>query len=444
MGRVIPLAILLLSFVVNLLQAQWQANGIPVCDTSANSGFYLLPQIASDGQGGAFVCWRDARNSSYGNNLGLDIYAQRIAADGTILWQKNGIPIVVAPYNQQYPRMIGDGKGGVFIAWEDDRSLANTEIFAQYINAQGQSAWQGGGLKGAESPGLFISLALDGHGGLLLAWNGPNINNVCAQRLDSSGARIWGDSGLVVSNRSGSVYPTDVAIVSDEQAGAIVVWSQGYQVLVQRIDSIGAIRWAADGVPLTDSLRNVHVTLTSDSRNGAVVGWANHDSLQYAQRIRANGQKMWGQDGISLGEGGGGVDRQTDDGDGGAYVGYWHFVQHIDSSGNKKWADQGTQFTNANADFSNTVQARNGSAGVWCFYSYNEGGLSTSLDIRGQYVDSEGNTHWGPNGKGIAVTSGIQDYSQATSNDNGTALIAWDDFRNGHCMSSEPFGHNSG
>jgi hypothetical protein len=41
--------------------------------------------------------------------------------------------------------------------------------------------------------------------------------------------------------------------------------------------------------------------------------------------------------------------------------------------------------------------------GVWCFYTYDAGGTSTSLDIRGQYIDSAGNPRWGKNGKGVCV-----------------------------------------
>jgi hypothetical protein len=96
----------------------------------------MLPQIASDGAGGAFVCWRDARSGK-----SYDVYAQHIAKDGKMLWQKNGSPIVDDIANQQYPRIVGTGKGDAFIAWEDDRS-GNTYIYVQRINGDRLNYWQ--------------------------------------------------------------------------------------------------------------------------------------------------------------------------------------------------------------------------------------------------------------------------------------------------------------
>ncbi|MEW6510472.1 MAG: hypothetical protein AB1428_05875 [Bacteroidota bacterium] len=220
--------------------AQWVVNGVPVCDTTANVNIYLLPQIASDGNGGAVVCWRDARNGA-----DYDIYAQHIASDGTMLWQKHGIPVVIAPGSQQYPRIMSDDQGGAYLAWEDSRSLTTTFVYAQHIDGQGNSQWQIGGVKVAEKRGLFISLARDGRGGLLLAWNGPSINNVTVQRLDALGTRVWGDGGVQISTRPGPVSTNDVAVIHDERGGAIVAWSQGEykqeQVFVQRVDSIGLL-----------------------------------------------------------------------------------------------------------------------------------------------------------------------------------------------------------
>jgi hypothetical protein len=132
---------------------QWQANGVPVCDTSANRGFYMLPQIAPDGEGGAYVVWRDACNGDY------DVYGQRIGPNGEMLWPRNGIPIVRAPNTQKFPRILGDAGGGAFIAWEDSRSDTSTYVYAQRINPRGESLWEAGGVRIAETPGLFISLA---------------------------------------------------------------------------------------------------------------------------------------------------------------------------------------------------------------------------------------------------------------------------------------------
>jgi hypothetical protein len=95
-----------LFFAVNV-NAQWQPNGVAICDTIANAGANTLPQIATDMNGGAFICWTDGRSET-----DLDIYMQHIFSDGTVQFPHNGVPLCNAYANQQFPRMISDNKGG--------------------------------------------------------------------------------------------------------------------------------------------------------------------------------------------------------------------------------------------------------------------------------------------------------------------------------------------
>jgi hypothetical protein len=84
--------------------AQWRANGVPILDTTANTGYTLL-QIADDGQGGAIISWRDGRSRK-----NLDIYAQRIDSNGVAQWRTNGVPVRTAQLKQDFPRMVVDGE----------------------------------------------------------------------------------------------------------------------------------------------------------------------------------------------------------------------------------------------------------------------------------------------------------------------------------------------
>ncbi len=413
-----------------IVLSQWFANGTAVCDTSSNKGFYMLPQIASDGNSGVFVCWRDGRSGA-----DYDIYAQHIASDGRMLWQKNGIPVVKANWNQQFCRIVGDDKGGAFIAWEDDRSATNTFVYAQHIDGLGHSQWQDGGVKAAENPGLFISLAADDHGGLILAWMGPDINNVFVQRLDATGARTWGDSGVQLSTRPGPVNENDIAVIRSSNNGAIVAWSQGNykqeQVYVQGIDSTGNPLWSANGFPVSDNAYNIEVSLTPDLKGGGIISWNRGDTLLHAQRVNGAGRLLWGDGGIIMGvvvNGGG--RRQTDDNGGGAYVGHSRYIQHVDSVGTQLWPGQGGQFTNSPTLFWNSTQARDGTRGIWNFWTY-ESNSTNSGDIYAQYFDSTGQAHWGPVGRPVCEAASLQDDPVATSANDGTAIVVWDDLRNG-------------
>ena len=59
--------------------ARWHTNGIGVCTTHRIIEYGA--SVATDGAGGAFLAWPDARTAA----TSYDIYAQRIGADGAYL-----------------------------------------------------------------------------------------------------------------------------------------------------------------------------------------------------------------------------------------------------------------------------------------------------------------------------------------------------------------------
>jgi hypothetical protein len=117
--------------------AKWVQNGVVV---SAHPGTQGNSRAAPDGVGGVIIAWRDGTPQ--------DIYAQRIDANGNALWAAGGIPICNAANDQWWPVVVSDGAGGAIIAWEDDRNLATTnkDIFAQRVNANGGVMWASNGV----------------------------------------------------------------------------------------------------------------------------------------------------------------------------------------------------------------------------------------------------------------------------------------------------------
>src|SRR5207247_2001633 len=86
------------------LVAGWPTDGLAVC-----TGVPTLqsPSVASDGQGGAYVAWTDAR---LGNP---DVYAQRLAPGGLASgWPANGLAVCTATGTQENPVACADLTGG--------------------------------------------------------------------------------------------------------------------------------------------------------------------------------------------------------------------------------------------------------------------------------------------------------------------------------------------
>ncbi|MCK4597566.1 hypothetical protein KAU04_05975, partial [bacterium] len=111
----------------------WPANGVPIC-TAANH--QNKPQLVADGSEGAIITWQDQRSGSY-----YDVYAQRVDANGDTLWPADGVPICTAVNSQYGPQLVGDGSGGAIIAWNDYRSGSYYDVYAQGVDANGDTLW---------------------------------------------------------------------------------------------------------------------------------------------------------------------------------------------------------------------------------------------------------------------------------------------------------------
>ena len=75
---------------------------------------------------GLYLTWQDYRS----NSGFADIYAQRINPGGTMIWTANGVNICNQAAEQRGPKIIGDGSGGAFITWFDNRA-GNYDIYSQ-------------------------------------------------------------------------------------------------------------------------------------------------------------------------------------------------------------------------------------------------------------------------------------------------------------------------
>jgi hypothetical protein len=165
----------------------WSPGGAPVCPESDDQ---FEPAIVSDGEGGAIVAWTDLRSgtSSY-------IYAQRIGAAGDIAWDAAGVPLCAEASRQFDPAVVTDGAGGAIAAWHDSRGGMGTDIRGNRISADGIVRWQAGGIPVCLAIGdqRHVSAASDGEGGAFLAWEDARSGagwDIYAQRISANGEPV--------------------------------------------------------------------------------------------------------------------------------------------------------------------------------------------------------------------------------------------------------------
>jgi len=283
---------------------QWTADGAEVCTSVSHQQF---PTLTWDGAGGAIVTWFDLRSGNY------DIYAQRIASGGAMLWTANGVAICTAARHQEYPTIVPDGAGGAIITWFDQRtgdSYTFSDIYAQRISPNGTVQWTANGVPLCTATGdqSNPTIATDGASGAIVTWFDFRNGNydIFAQRIDASGTVQWAADGVALNTLPGEqAYPT---IVSDDAGGAIVTWrdhgGKDYDIRAQRISGAGATQWIAQGVAVCAAADDQYdPTITSDGAGGAIISWWDYrlnDGDVYARRVLADGTPQWTPDGVAL------------------------------------------------------------------------------------------------------------------------------------------------
>jgi len=300
----------------------WGNRGIQICDTAPDPRW---AKLVSDGSGGVIIVWEDNRGQD------TRIYSQRISSDGGMLWPNSGIPVASGSGAQLQPQIIDDGMGNFIIAWMESShpqyDIGENNIYVQKIDADGKLLWTEGGIPlcTASKNQTHPELASDGSGGCIVVWhdtrNRPN-RDVYAQRVSSEGKILWEADGVLIWDVSGvdkssiEAGSYDIQII-DDSTGAIVVWQanpksatvgafKGGRIYTQRLSPTGERLWPeAIRVYENPSLKSqAYSSVVSDSAGGviigSIVGKGDWPDLVYAQRVDAEGDRLWGEKGIRL------------------------------------------------------------------------------------------------------------------------------------------------
>ena len=194
---------------------QWTADGIPICPSSSAENLSII----SDGAGGAIFVWKDERG------IDRDIYAQRIDNSGTVLWASDGLSVCAASGDQIEPCLVSDGAGGAIISWCDPRS-GDLDVYAQRIDASGTALWETDGLAIASGVGDQRCCRIQeyGSGGSIIAYVDDSSGNmdVRTQHVDGSGTMHWGPTGICVCSAAGD--QDNIVMTTDGAGGAIITW----------------------------------------------------------------------------------------------------------------------------------------------------------------------------------------------------------------------------
>jgi hypothetical protein len=374
----------------------WGEKGVSIGSGYSDFGDFESYTV-SDSSGGAIVIWLEFLPQSEGELPSFQTHAAKIDSQGTVEWQKD-IPGI--------DQAIPDGSGGAIIAFDD----RHDNIYVLKIDAEGNLPWGENGvslnLSGYDSQRDFAS---DNLGGVIVVQQIPGEGIICTQRVDSEGNILWQTGGVQVC-----VGPAEGAdVVSDGAGGAIIAYMRdipcddgriGYcdsDIYAQRTDAEGNVLWGPDGVPICagPSAPNSPRIVTDGAGGAIIFFFFLEDYAAFrARRIDADGHKLWEEEaelwgGNIVSDGSGGVISVWDGGDGGS-----RRTQRLDVMGRRLWGPDGTTLTLR--DLHSSLAVPDGCGGVlisWSAVEF-EGSKASAVSYYVQRVDANGDLPWGDEG----------------------------------------------
>ncbi|MDD4857224.1 MAG: hypothetical protein PHD74_03860 [Candidatus Krumholzibacteria bacterium] len=355
----------------------WATDGVAVCTAAEDQDNV---RMVSDGAGGSIIVWADKRSGV------SHIYAQRIDADGNVLWAPDGISVCTASIEQTYPQIIASGvPGGAIIAWWDNRTgYNNSDIYAQAVDGDGNALWTSDGVPVCAADGNQYNTVLipDGAHGAILSWEDNRVaeGDLYIQRIDSTGAALWDNDGVAACTASS--YQILPRLASDGNFGAFIAWTDNrdgnYDIYMQRFDQYGYPNWYTDGIDIaSQTYHEVATDIVPDGAGGVIVVCGEDRDVEpgiYAMRVSEYGYAEWLWSGIPICTAPNGPEtpQTVPDGSGGAVIAWtdWRkgqsdiYAQKIDATGEVLWTTDGVLICRAPNDQSDVGLAADGDGGA--------------------------------------------------------------------------------
>jgi hypothetical protein len=452
----IALSVFLLLLLPMVAQAaggrRWTAAGVPVAGLPEFDE--LSPRSCSDGQSGAIIAW-------YSHGGTDNVYVQRLNAAGAEQWTPGGVKLTnnIAGGMGQ-PQVVTDDNHGAIVCWMDNGSGA-MQVYGLHILAAGtiDPAWNGGApVIAAGTGGLDIatfSMSRDGSGGALLAYEvtQAGFNQlVYAQRINSAtGGQSYGVGRQVKSDVAGEdqEFPR---IMPAGTTGAIVAFTgdgggASPKAYLQRMDDNGFPLWNQPGGALTVSTRTNSYPGGMDyiDASNFVVAFGGSEDVGESvclQKFDMLGAKQWDAAGIKLDNPGGmgAVIPKAFCDSGSTFVQWYHasdeagagvWAQKVNSSGTALWTAGGVlvsgtinnSFTTPSAWPSFTTDGLGGAICSWT--DVRTGTANTFV----QRLNSSGAGQWGTTGMAACTQNSPQSNACLVSDDAFGGIVTWEDQR---------------
>jgi len=188
-----------------------------------------LPRLAAAENGGVIVQALKAAGPGFYSHK--DLYAYKLDASGSFVWGDSGIMVSDTGgfLFHMKPYIAPDGDGGAYSYWYDGRDNQQ-HVYVQHILNNGTMQWDENGLQASlaydrlQMEPVLVKLAETND--IMVFYQstdlGQSVGGVYGQMIDSSGERVWGDTGIALVEIGEQVrYDLNAA---RQQDGAIITF----------------------------------------------------------------------------------------------------------------------------------------------------------------------------------------------------------------------------
>ncbi|HIB04379.1 MAG TPA: T9SS type A sorting domain-containing protein, partial [Candidatus Marinimicrobia bacterium] len=290
-------------------EPQFEENGMLVSD-NANSSWIAIYHlnIVVDSDNNAILTTVDERTGIW------EVYAWKIAPDGTMLWGDDGLPLTNSGVVNISPRLTALPDNSVIVTWTQDWDT----VRLQHLSPAGELLWGDGILIEDNNAALVAPLPIvTSDGNVLVQWirqtgSPPYYDSeLLLQKYNLDGDPQWGAPVLAVGP---VVFPAGNWLqqsVSDLNGGSYSAWTElsgtAQGAWAQHITGDGYLPWASE-VELSTNSSNFRVSpmiAVANETQELMAVWREANGSQslhsiYAQRLDSNGNRLWGSNGATV------------------------------------------------------------------------------------------------------------------------------------------------
>ena len=441
MARTRLLICLLVLLVASISHAHWSSDPIVNLPVADAAGTQVQPKVAPTSDGGCYISWFDGAG-------GYDVRLQKLDSGGNETFVHNGILVADRGFisTQDYGLDV-DASGNALLVFRDN-STGTVQITAAKVSPAGTLLWGATGVQLTNTTGYVAAPKIAGTSdrGVVVAWTEDS--TVRIQKLADDGAPIWG-ADVVLSPLFGTYSASDLHDAGADAILSIVHLTGDFyspkHLLAQKLDSTGALLWGTGHVAVFDggSLQfGNYPKFVPDGTGGAVFSWYDTASqLQcYAQHVLADGTEAFPHNGSAASTNGTRVrvspsaafnpstgetflfwpEKNSSQSQSGVYG------QKFDSVGNRQWTSDGAVVVPVGTDEITQVRCLTEGPGAFVFW-VQSAGLGQDW-LHGARLDGAGSIDV----PRFDVSSAPSDKSRLVTgrSTDGFAILTWQDDRN--------------